>query len=326
VNGFTVVPRLFERDVFGGLLRYVERVYGATLGEDLFVLDYDWRQPLAHGARSLAQLIARVRGVGTTQVDLIGVSSGGNVIRSLLATDFDDPVLAPTPSAVNRIVYLGTPHRGNVSSFKYLQEGVEIVRQRAAAEALQARVPAMFDLLPHPSDRIFCDRTGATLDLDHLDPRVWRELRLVGHDRPELADDLARARTEHAKVSALPHPPSIVIADRHRPTVAKIIVDGGHVIVPCADCGDRDRYPYAFDAGDGVVLASSMAAAPSLIEDGPWWVTTSEHAKIGTDAHVRPLVVEALLSPLAPVPRERYVWPRNPAMRGVIPPEESELA
>ena len=69
-----------------------------------------------------------------------------------------------------------------------------------------------------------------------------------------------------------------------------------------------------------------MGAAPGLSKDGPWWVETSEHAKIATDAHIRPLVVEALLSPLKAVPRERYLWPRNPNMRGVVPPEDEAIS
>lgn len=325
VSGFTLVPRVLERDVLGGLLRYLERVYGARLGEDLFVLDYDWRRPLAEGARALATLIARVRGASSDEVDLIGVSSGGNVVRTFFAGEpDDDPVLGPTIGAVHRVVYLGTPHRGNVSAFGYLQEGLAIVRQRPDGLALQRSCSSIFDLLPHPSERIFVDPRGNQLDLDHLDPAAWRTLGLVGHDRPALASELARARANHLRVaSAHDHPSAIVIADQHRSTAARVIVaDTGKIVLPCSSCkGDLERYPFAFEPGDGVVTAASMAAAPGLGKDGPWWVKTTEHAKIATDAHVHPLVVEALLSPQKPVPRERYMWPRNPNMRGVVPLE-----
>ena len=322
------MPRVFERDVLGGLLRYIERIYGARLDEELFVLDYDWRKPLADGARALARLVARVRGASDDQVDLIGISSGGNVIRTFLAGDAEeDRVLASTMGAVHRVVYMGTPQRGNISGLCYLQEGLRIVRQHADALTLQRNCTSIFDLLPHHEERIFVDAHGAHLELDHLDPSVWRELRLVGHDRPELAADLSRARNNHQRIARASHPPAIVIADRHRPTAARVVVAGGNVVIPCASCkGDHERYPFAFEPGDGVVPAATMAAAPGLSADGPWWVETSEHAKIATDAHVRPLVVEALLSPLKPVPRERYVWPRNPNMRGVVPREDDELS
>ena len=92
-------------------------------------------------------------------------------------------------------------------------------------------------------------------------------------------------------------PPSFVIADRHRETGFRAVVDGGKVVMPCAACdGHTERYPYAFAPGDGVVSADTMAAAPGLATASPWWVETSEHARIATDAHVRPLVVEALLA------------------------------
>lgn len=324
--GFTLVPRLYERDVLGGLVRYLERIYGAREGEDLFVLAYDWRRPLAEGARELARLLARIRGASDAQVDLIGISSGGNVIRSFLAGDPDeDLVLGPAIGAIHRVVYLGTPHRGNVGGFGYLVEGIQIFGVRPDGPTLQRRCPSIFDLLPHPDERIFVDAHGDRLELDHLDPRTWRELRLPGHDRPELAADLARARAEHLRVARVPHPPSVVIADRHRPTAARAVILDGALVIPCASCkGDPERYPYAFEPGDGVVPAATMAAAPGLSADGPWWVNTSEHARIATDAHVHPLVVEALLSPHKPVPRERYLWPRNPNLRGVVPPEDPE--
>ena len=308
IDGFTLIPRLFQRDVFGGLLRYLTRIYGATIGEDLLVLNYDWRKPLADGALALASLIARVRGAGEEQVDLIGISSGGLVIRAFLAAEPSD--------AVHRIIYMATPQRGAISGLSYLHEGIRVVRQHADGRTLQRMVPSIFDMLPDPSERVFVDTSGRRLELDHLDPVTWRELRLAGHDRPGLADDLARARETHARLANTASPPAIVIGDRHRPTPTRAVVDGNNVVMPCAACkGDVERYPYAFGPGDGVVPADTMAAAPGLATEAPWWVDTSEHARIATDAHVHPLVVEALLSPLRPVPRERYAWPRNPFKR-----------
>lgn len=332
LDSFRLVPGIYRHDVFGALVRYIEHIYGARLGEGLFVLDYDWRAPLARCARDLARLVARVRGTSDEHVDLIGISSGGPVIRTFLAggwTDdpddaLGDPVLGPTVSAVNRVIYLGAGLLGNFAAFDSLLDGLVPVvgGYKHTASALQSGCTSLFDLLPH--HRIFVDSTGAPLDYDHLDPVTWRDLKLVGHDRPGLGDDLARARRNHALVAAAEanHPQSIVIADRHRRATARAVVDRGRVICPCdGRKGDLERYPFAFEPGDGVVPAATMAAAPNQPADGPWWIETSAHHRIATDAHVSPLVVEALLSPLKPVPRERYLWPRNPQTRGIAPPE-----
>src|SRR5439155_4438504 len=143
VEGFTLIPRLFQRDVFGGLLRYLTRIYGARLGEDLFVLAYDWRKPLADNASALARLIARVRGAGDEQVDLVGISSGGNVIRRFLAADTDEePELGSSQAGIRRVVYMATPHRGAISGLNYYHEGMRVVRQHADGETLQRMVPA----------------------------------------------------------------------------------------------------------------------------------------------------------------------------------------
>lgn len=338
IDGFTLVPGLYRHDVFGGLIRYLAAVYGATPGEDLFVLPYDWREPIAVTARRLARLVAQVRGTSDAKLDVIGISSGGNVVRAFLAgawaDDPDDaladPVLGPGVAAVRRVIYLGTPHRGSISAVDYTQQGVGFFSggKHFPALPLHTGVTSIFDMMPAPDDRIFVDGTGARLELDHLDPATWRELRMVGHDRPGLVDDLARSRRLHRAVAAAAdrHPPAIAIAGRHRPTMARAIVDGGKIVWPCPECGDdRSLYPFAFTAGDGVVPEATLAAAPGVGADGPWWVEPKVHHRIATDAFIHPLVVEALLAPVKPVPRERYAWPRNPQTRGVVPPEDDEI-
>ncbi|MDB4957417.1 MAG: hypothetical protein JWO36_4986 [Myxococcales bacterium] len=324
LDGFTLLPGLYQRDVFGGFIRYLEAVYGARLGEDLFVLDYDWRQPHTHSARQLAELVARVRGTTDDRVDLVGVCSGGPVIRTFLAGGwrddpndaFADPVLGPGPASVSRVIYMGAPLRGSISSLDYLQEGVTMVwgGYRNTPQPLNRGIPAMFDMLPHDGERILVDRVGASLELDHLDPKTWRELGLVGHDRNGLADDLARARRTHQLVASAEsnHPPSIVIADRHSPTTtARAVLADGRLVFPCDQrAGDLERYRFAFAPGDGTIPAATMAAAPNQGPDGPWWIETSSHRNIASDPHVHPIVVEALLSPLKRLPREKYMWPR----------------
>jgi hypothetical protein len=335
VDGFDVVPGVYRHDVFGGLVRYLAGVYGATPGEDLFVLDYDWRRPLADGALALARLVARVRGTTDDRVDLVAISSGGNVVRAFLAggwrddADDDDPVLDPTPRAIRRVVYLGAPQLGNFAAVGYTQDGVAMFSggKVFSGDALQTGAPGIFDLMPAPGTPIFADSTGRALDLDHLDPDTWRGLRLRGHDRPDLAAHLARSRRMHERVTAAAdtHPPCVVIAGRHKPTTARIVVGTEGVTVPCPTCGDdRERYAFAYEPGDGAVPASTMAAAPNQSADGPWWVEPSIHHRIATEPFIHPLVVEALLSPIKPVPRERYAWPRNPATRGVVPPEDDD--
>lgn len=337
LGGFSLIPGVVGRDVFGGLLRYLARVYGAAPGEDLFVLAYDWRAPIATAARALARLVAQVRGAGGEQVDLIGISSGGVVVRAFLAGAWAsepdpeaarrDPVLGPGMAAVRRVVYLGTPQRGAVSALEYTQSGAEAFAggKKIAGPTLQAGMPAVFDLLPAPGEPVFVDGAGQALALDPLDPATWRALRLVGHGRAGLAAELARSRRLHAAIAAAGrHPPAIAIAGRHRPTMARVVVDGETVAYPCACGGDREKYAFAFEPGDGVLPATTLAAAPGLGADGPWWVEPREHHRIATDAFIHPLVVEALLSPVAPVPRERYAWPRNPQTRGVVPEDDPE--
>lgn len=332
LDSFPIVPRVLHHDVFGGLVRYLERVYGARRDRDLFALDHDWRAPLADGARALARLVARIRGASEVEVDLVAICSGGPLVRTFLAGGWSDdpvsaladPVLGEAARSVRRVVYLGAPLRGTFSAFQYMQTGVTPVwgARHQPAAPFHATCRANFDLMPHDGERLFCDRDGTRLDLDHLDPRTWRELGLVGADRPELAHDLARAKANHALVAAAEpqHPSSIAIADRHLRATARAIVESGKLVLPCDEqLGHLERYPFAFEPGDGLIPAATMAAAPNQPADGPWWTELTAHDRVATDPHVHPLVVEALLTPHKPVPRERYLWPRNPETRGVVP-------
>jgi hypothetical protein len=319
LDGFRVLPGLYRHDVLGGLVRYLAAVGGYRPGEDLFVAEYDWRREIAEGARALADRVTRVRGASDQKVDLVAISSGGAVARHFLAWGGRDPhqdVRAEPgagAAAVRRVIYLGSPQLGTFSAFSYLQAGFAFfpgARTYRAAD-LQ-RCAAAWDLLPAPGERIFLDRRGELLDLDHLEPATWRELGLSGWDRPDLAEHLDRARRSHQAIAAAaPHPPSVVIAGRHRPTATHALVRGrGAITVPCGECaGDRADHPRAFAPGDGAIPARSLAAAPGLGPDGPWWVEPSAHRRIATDPFVHPLVLDALLAPTRPVPRERYAWP-----------------
>src|SRR5262245_3975668 len=57
-----LLPGLLGIDVFGGLVRFLEDVGGYRRGEDLWVLDYDWRAGAIDGAAHLADLCHRIRG------------------------------------------------------------------------------------------------------------------------------------------------------------------------------------------------------------------------------------------------------------------------
>src|SRR5580693_1991336 len=76
-----IVPGVAGIDVYGGLLRFLAETGGYVPGENLWALDYDWRAGVEAAAFELDALVTRLRGAGEERVDLVGISTGGQVVR-----------------------------------------------------------------------------------------------------------------------------------------------------------------------------------------------------------------------------------------------------
>jgi hypothetical protein len=293
LEGFALLPGLLAYDVFGGLIRFLERIGRYRRNRDLHVLAYDWRAGIAAAAEQLAAHLDR--GPANTNVDLVCISTGGLAVRHALT----DPARA---ARVRRVVYVGTPHRGAFSALTYLAEGVRpaplgrhFSRQEIAA------LQTTWDALPHPDEHIFVDDDGRTLDIDLYAAETWRRLRL-GIGIHDLDDRLARARRLWGALdsteSTRTHPDAFVIGARHLPTLARCIVRGGTAIIPpCAPPRLGRTIPGIYEMGDSGVSLRSLCALPGLAPDRTWFVTPPEHRMLPADRDVHHLVLEALLAP-----------------------------
>jgi len=288
LDGFAVVPGLFRYDIYGGLLRYLAGVGGYTHDRDLYVLEYDWRESVSHGAARLAELVARVRAAGHRGgVDLLAISSGGLVARHFLAG---------TNEAIGRVVYVGTPHRGTFQAIAALHDGIQMVplgRRFSAVEL--AACQTCWDSLPHPDEAVFVDDRGAALPDSLYDARTWRALRLG--PPVEIEAYLERALGLHRALDAAPvHADSVVIGARHLPTLSKLPVVRGRAVLP--PCSPRRGDPLArvlFEPGDSSLPARSLVGLPGLAAGAIRTVVVDEHRLLPSHGDVHRLAVEALL-------------------------------
>lgn len=291
LDGFPVLPYVFRYDIYGGLLRYLETVGGYRRGEDMFVLEYDWRDSVSHGAARLADLVARLRAAGHRGFDVLAISTGGVVVRHFLAR---------TDEQVGRVVYVGTPHRGSFQAISALHDGLQMVplgRRFGPVELSECKT--CWDLLPHPDESVFVDERGEPLAMSLYDAATWRTLRLG--PPVEIEAHLERARALHAALDAAPlHANSVVIGARHLPTLTRLPVIRGRATLP--DCSPRKNDPLApliFEPGDSSLPHRSLVGLPGLGASAVRTVEVREHRLLPSHAEVHRLAVEALVESAA---------------------------
>jgi hypothetical protein len=304
LEGFTLVPRLWSYDVYGGLVRYLERIGGYVRNESLFVLDYDWRAGIAHAAARLAELIAGIPQATERRVDIVGVSSGGLVARYFLEYGGHAlGVVGGAPSGagralLRRVICIGTPQRGAFNALDIIANGVRpapLGRHFTGREI--AELQTVWELLPHPTERVFVDEKGTILDLDHFDPDVWTRLRITSLDESTLVERLRRARHLHEALDRSGPADIVVIGGRKEPTIVRALVTGGRVSFPtCTPPAGDPRAGVMYAPGDGMTAERSLCALPELDPARVHWVPVKVHHSLPADPEVHRLIVEALIA------------------------------
>lgn len=303
LEGFTVVPRLWSYDTYGGLVRYLERVGGYVRGRSLFVLGYDWRTGMAHAASQLEDLVDRVSGSRKEPVDLLGVSSGGLVARYFLSQGSrgraGSAQRQELQQRIRRVICVGTPQRGTFNALDVLANGSQPAPfGRTFAPAQLAAMQTAWDLLPHPSERLFVDERGELLDLSLYEPETWLRLGIISLPESELGARLTAARQVHETLDkGCVCSDTVVVGAKQVPTVIRVSVVGQRLRFP--SCNPTGREPHGallYAPGDGMTTEQSLQALPGLATDRVHWVATQQHRELPTLPEVQRLVVESLLA------------------------------
>jgi pimeloyl-ACP methyl ester carboxylesterase len=139
---------------------------------DLFVFDYDWRLSITDNAEKLEKFVNDNLGPSQT-FNILAHSMGGLISRIYIENTKQHP-------RVRKIVYLGTPFLGAVSTFgtlstgwggveNWLAGGTETIRRVALSW------PGMLALLPRYRDCCSIKQTnGNYKDVDPFDAATWK--------------------------------------------------------------------------------------------------------------------------------------------------------
>jgi pimeloyl-ACP methyl ester carboxylesterase len=268
--------------------------FGYVKEETLFVFAYDWRLSNFATARKLADFVKH--NIGERPFDIVAHSMGGIVARIYL-TEYD------SGSHVNRLVTMGTPHRGSAKVLRVADSGWSWWENILAGGVIQIRETLMtfssiYQLLPSYTD---CCVLGAPdlpsasrMPFSPFSPHFWESLSLLPDQfrtmegRRFLRQNLEDAEHLHVLLKS-PIPGHLKFA----PLVAGLVETEWRAYV---DPKSGKFVHWDTNFGDGTVYEKS-AANMQLFDARP---SDVEHQRIFTSDSARQMLRWALLSGVDP--------------------------
>jgi pimeloyl-ACP methyl ester carboxylesterase len=160
-----------------------QRVDGDDDRRRYYVLLYDWRKENLVAVRKLHELIDRIRvdyGDPDLPVDILAHSNGGLIANYYLRYGPKDVLSDGNYVAwdegahrIRRMVLLGTPSLGAVTSLERLQRGFKLTLRTVPVEVL-ATFATPYEALPHPDAKVVYTPDGKPVDFDIWNADAWR--------------------------------------------------------------------------------------------------------------------------------------------------------
>jgi len=188
-----ITDQVAGKEFYGAIMRTMEEAGGFVRGAPgekqqddnrrYYIFIYDWRQDIVQTARKLDDLIEQIRrdyASPNLKMDIVAHSMGGLVTRYYLRygridvlDDNDFPVNGYGTERVNKVVLLGTPNLGSVSTLHEVLQGMKVGLRRIPTEVM-ATWPSTYQLFPHPIRTSMVTLKGDVLDRDLFDVNIWK--------------------------------------------------------------------------------------------------------------------------------------------------------
>jgi pimeloyl-ACP methyl ester carboxylesterase len=308
---------LYSIKAYAGLLAYLKSI--GFNESNLYLFDYDWRQSNFETAKKLKTFIEERQKDGRLpgKFDILAHSMGGIVTRIYLD---ENP-----GSAVNKVIYFGTPFLGSANTLGTLSEGwgsfsnwlaggIDTIRRVAMS------FPGFMELLPRYDKCCYVRLTSGPAEaIDIFDAEKWRALNWLPDGLktdPErfaaFKKTLVRSKSLNDLLrSAPPNVAEIIFAgDGHSTNVYFGVKEG-------ATAPDPSRWYFSKDLGDGTVPVWSAARKPAFDNLAGTIVSFAEHSTLFDDNWAEDELKRELLS-ITPVTREPIKGRGHPVISVLI--------
>ncbi|MDP3696868.1 MAG: hypothetical protein Q8R55_02435, partial [Candidatus Taylorbacteria bacterium] len=147
MNSPEIIESVASLNQYGNLIQ-IFRDNGYELGQDLFVMPYDWRLDIEVSSNELDSIVNQALANSPTgKVNIIAHSMGGLLVKDYMTRNGD--------SAVNKLIFAGTPHLGAPKAFNLLNWGDDFDLKflifglnKNKAKEIGQNMPAVYQLLP----------------------------------------------------------------------------------------------------------------------------------------------------------------------------------
>jgi hypothetical protein len=226
------IPLLFglKYDLIGALERALSAA-GYRPGQTLHYFGYDWRMPVVGHGVALAAEVRRLAQSCGEEIDVLGLSNGGPIIRAAYAADAALPV--------ERVVTSGGAHAGCIETLACFDAGFQFapLGRKVTPQQFMA-CPGGLDSMPGPDAGCFHPDDGGH---DLYDVDTWRRLRMsVFRQDPDdpvwiaaVAQRLAGVRELWRVLDGAPAPRRLIcICGVGLPTQVRIVIRDGRAYLP----------------------------------------------------------------------------------------------
>jgi pimeloyl-ACP methyl ester carboxylesterase len=289
VDKIQVLGPLYSVGAYSSLLDTMRNDWGLVEGANLFVFDYDWRKSNVDNEVAFEQFVVSKLGPDK-KFNIVAHSMGGLIAR--LNVDHLDQ--QNQPRRVNKIIYLGSPFLGSMSTLGTLSEGWGRLPNWLAGgigtiQHVALSFPSLLELLPrYDKCCSFKKENGQYVAIDVFDPQVWKTNKWLPADMrdgprfAEFANNLKRA-SQLTSILRAPTPGLIEVrfASDSRSTRFIFTAKEGQT------SPSRDNWHFSFERGDSTVPVWSAAREPGLSTIAGALQSFGEHSTIFDDDWVR---------------------------------------